>query len=171
MTEQMKRFDILCDIAERRGRTQLNHNHNKSEEHSGPGVGELVVHLRVGEIAGNAMGHIGDGHSDWNGSTANKYMHPREYYEWVLDSLSVSAKDSVKRVIVVGSTVHGEKHDHVNSIEYRDDVVKFFRQRGYDVQTVRTYYFTTNRTSLVYHIIPGMSVTHCIKLLYTPFAR
>lgn len=117
-TTDSKRFDLLCSIAQIRGR----------QTSDLPGPQDVVIHLRLGDVADRSRL---DAESLWQrGSGApGHYVKSMSYYEQLANGLP----QNTSNVYLVGWNHHGVGGSHETSNRYRDHVLNFFTRKGFHV--------------------------------------
>ena len=99
-------------------------------------LNNVVVHLRLGDTCdyedAAVLWDVGDTHifSDGSVETAH-YVKPKSYYD---EGIKKIPPDS-QNVVLVGSVNHSNATDHTNCIRYRERVMQYFQDYGYQVQT------------------------------------
>lgn len=117
-TTDSKRFDILCSIARNRGR----------QAKDLPGPFDVVVHLRLGDVADRSRQTAASLWQRGSGSPGY-YVKGAEYYEKITKGLPKNATN----IYLVGWNHHGSSGNHVTSNRYREYVLRFFESKGYNV--------------------------------------
>jgi hypothetical protein len=117
-TTDSKRFDILCSIARSRGR--------KAKDLPGPH--DVVVHLRLGDVADRSRQTAASLWQRGSGSPGY-YIKGAAYY----DKIAMDLHKNVSKVFLVGWNHHGSYGNHETSNRYRDYVLNFFESKGYKV--------------------------------------
>ena len=117
-TTDSKRFDILCSIARNRDR----------QTKDLPGPFDVVVHLRLGDVADRSRQTAASLWQRGSGSPGY-YVKGAEYYEKNAKGLPRNATN----IYLVGWNHHGSSGNHVTSNRYREYVLSFFESKGYNV--------------------------------------
>jgi len=104
-----------------------------------PKLTDIVVHLRLGDTCdyedASVLWDIGDTYIYTDGSVEKAhYVKPKSYYDEGIKKIPADYQ-SKGSVVFVGSLLHSNVTDHTNCIKYRDLVMQYFKDRGYQVQT------------------------------------